>query len=44
MLLQAGADVNAAGERGLTALMMAGQNRHPDVIDVLLKAGAKKHL
>jgi ankyrin repeat protein len=35
--------VNAVGQCGFTALMIAGQNRHMDVIDVLVKAGAEMH-
>ena len=41
VLLNAGADVNAKAERGMTALMAAAVlNKNPEVINVLLNAGA----
>jgi ankyrin repeat protein len=39
-LIQSGADVNAANRYGVTALLLAAQRGHADLIDVLLKAGA----
>ncbi|CAK9115057.1 unnamed protein product [Durusdinium trenchii] len=40
LLLEAGADLNAATQCGHTVLMFAAQNGHPDVVRVLLEAGA----
>ena len=40
LLLQAGADVNAAAKDGLTALIYAGAKGHVDVVQLLLQAGA----
>ena len=39
-LIRSGADVNAANRYGVTALLLAAQRGHADLIDVLLKAGA----
>eukprot|EP00757_Euglenozoa_sp_SAG-D1_P000018 gene18-11488_t len=40
MLLQAGADIQAKNEDGWTALMLACQNGHSNVVEMLLQAGA----
>lgn len=40
-VLRAGADANAVGETGMTALMMAAFFGKPSVIEVLLQHGAK---
>jgi len=37
MLLEKGADVNEADIDGMTALMMASENGHKDVVEILLK-------
>ena len=39
-MIDAGADVNAKDEHGMTPLMWAAQNQNSDVIAALLKAGA----
>ena len=39
-LIRSGADVNVANRYGVTALLLAAQRGHADLIDVLLKAGA----
>ena len=39
-LIRSGADVNAANRYGVTALLLAAQRGHADLIDILLKAGA----
>ena len=39
-LLKAGAEVNAANDEGMTALMLLAQRGDPDEIGTLLKAGA----
>ncbi|MHC4620153.1 MAG: ankyrin repeat domain-containing protein [Planctomycetota bacterium] len=41
ILLEKGADVNASTENGVTALLMARQNGHAEVVNLLEKAGAK---
>lgn len=41
MLIEHGADVNAATDRGITSLMFAAQNAKLDVVELLLKKGAK---
>lgn len=41
MLLDKGADVNAVANDGTTALMLAAQNAKIDVVELLLKRGAK---
>lgn len=41
MLVEAGADVNAAASYGGTALMQAGRNGYPDVVAYLLARGAE---
>ncbi len=41
MLIAKGADINAAAIDGTTALMLAAQNAKLDVVDLLLKKGAK---
>ena len=40
LFIQAGADVNMAGNRGLTPLINAAMNDHDDCIDLLIQAGA----
>ena len=40
MLIEKGADVNAAANDGTTALMMAASNAKLDVVELLLKKGA----
>ncbi|TMH03214.1 MAG: ankyrin repeat domain-containing protein [Betaproteobacteria bacterium] len=40
LLLDAGADVNAKGPNGTTALMMAVRGGHTDTVDLLLAKGA----
>ena len=40
VLLEAGADVQAKGRRGLTALMTASYPGHSDIVQFLLEAGA----
>jgi ankyrin repeat protein len=40
-LLNKGADVNAKANNGVTALMLASQNGHQEVKELLIKAGAK---
>ncbi|MCL1940873.1 MAG: ankyrin repeat domain-containing protein [Synergistaceae bacterium] len=40
VLLQNGADVNAKGTGGFTALLVAAMKDNPDIVDLLLKAGA----
>ena len=42
-LLAKGANVNAHGARGQTALMWAVAQKHPDVVKVLLAHGADVH-
>ena len=45
MLSKAGADVNAQGSRGWTALMLAAySNPNPEVVTTLLEAGAKANI
>lgn len=41
LLDQAGTDVNAAEERGFTALHLAAQGDHPEVLQMLLQRGAQ---
>ena len=41
ILLKAGADINAQNEDGWTALTIATTTQNVDVIDILVKAGAK---
>ena len=41
-LLAHGAEPNLKDEKGLTALDLATSERHPDVAQVLLAAGAKR--
>jgi uncharacterized protein len=41
MLIDYGADVNAVSNEGITPLMLAAQNAKLDVIELLLKKGAK---
>ena len=43
LLLEAGADKNAAKQYGTTALMLAAHNGHLEVVRVLLEAGADKN-
>ena len=43
-LLAAGPDINAQNAFGDTALIMASQAGASDVVDLLLKAGAKRSL
>ena len=43
LLLEAGADVNAAKADGATALMVAAFNGHSEVVRLLLEAGADKN-
>ena len=40
VLLEAGADVNAKGGGGMTALMLAVEKTNPEVVTMLLEAGA----
>ena len=40
VILDAGADVNARNETGLTALMAAAKNSNPLTVEALLNAGA----
>lgn len=42
-LLDAGADVNARGDGGLTALMMAAGYGYTDIVNILLDRGADPH-
>jgi hypothetical protein len=42
VLLEKGADVNAVNNKGYTALDVAEEDPHKDVIEILKKAGAKK--
>jgi ankyrin repeat protein len=44
MLLAYGADVNATAADGTTALMLAAQNAKLDVVELLLKKGAKANM
>lgn len=44
MLIAYGADVNAIAQDGTTALMLAAQNAKLDVVELLLKKGAKPAL
>ena len=41
MLLAKGADVNAKANNGATALMLAAQNGHKEIVEMLLAKGAK---
>ena len=41
ILLKAGADINAKNEDGWTALTIAATTQNVDVVDILVKAGAK---
>jgi ankyrin repeat protein len=41
-LIAAGANVNAKNKHGDRALMLASQNHHMDVVQLLKDAGAKK--
>ena len=43
MVLEAGADQNAARHDGATALMDAAENGHLEVVRVLLEAGADQN-
>jgi len=43
-LLEGGADVNARGEKGWTALMRAAVNGHVDVVKILIEKGADVNL
>jgi len=42
VLLDAGADVNAKTEMGVTALTIATQTGHPEIVELLQKAGAEE--
>ena len=39
-LIEQGADINAAGDRGITPLMIACLNEHDNVVENLLSMGA----
>lgn len=43
VLLDAGADINAKGEHGMTPIFNAVISRNPALVDFLLKNGASKH-
>ncbi len=42
LLLEAGADVNAENNNGMTALKIARRRGHDDIVKLLKEAGAKK--
>jgi ankyrin repeat protein len=44
LLLKAGAAVDAADDRGRTALMMAAELDHAEVVDLLIRSGADRNL
>jgi ankyrin repeat protein len=44
LLLQAGADVNAYGSDGMTAMMWAAQQDEPEILKVLIAANGDKTL
>ena len=44
LLLKAGAELDAMDDRGRTALMMAAELDHAEVVDVLIKSGADRNL
>jgi ankyrin repeat protein len=41
-LIAQGADANTVGQRGETALKYAQEKKHNDVVQLLIKAGAKQ--
>ena len=41
LLLEKGADVNAANKKGATALKLAQQKKHAEIVKMLKAAGAK---
>ena len=44
LLLKAGAEIDAADDRGRTALMMAAELDHAGVVDLLIRSGADPNL
>src|SRR5271156_4951825 len=42
LFLSAGIDPNAKNKHGITALTLASSNKHPDIVTLLKKAGAKE--
>lgn len=40
--LKQGADVNAKSKKGTTALMVAAERGHTEIVDILKRAGARR--